>query len=407
MLKPNSAAFTVLLAGLAAMAPISTDIALPAYGATASALGTTQAAVAVNLSLFLVGYALGPLVYGPLSERFGRRPILISGLSLYVVAALVCVLTPSLPGLLAGRLVQGIAASSASVLALAIVRDLYEGAEARRKLSYVMLILGLMPMIAPSLGAIILVAFGWRSVYVAMAAAGIILLGAVIFGVGESIRARNPAALSPRQLLASYGEVVRHPTGFGFSVLGALTFGVMFSFIAGSPMLFMEVLGVSAATYGYLFAIPVFGIMAGSMLNGRLTGKGAHDGRIMTVGFSIMMASSAALLAAMLAGSGSVALVVTLLLTSNFGIGLILPNTSHRALHPMPHLAGIASAVLSSAQMTVGAVASAVVAALAPIVGGSAVALSMTGFAVAATCLFMLLSRIEVIEASQPVEQAG
>ncbi|WP_336799321.1 MFS transporter [Kaistia sp. MMO-174] len=221
MLKPNSVAFTVLLAGLAAMAPISTDIALPAYGATAEALGTTQAAVAVSLSLFMIGYALGPLLHGPLSERFGRRPVLVAGLLVYLASSAICALTPTLSVLLAGRLVQGFAASSASVLALAIVRDLYEGMEARRKLSYVMLILGLMPMIAPTLGAIILVSFGWRSVYVAMAGAGLVLLAAVIFGFAESIRARNPNALAPRHLLASYGEVLRHPTGFGYSARSA------------------------------------------------------------------------------------------------------------------------------------------------------------------------------------------
>ncbi len=402
MLKPNSVAFTVLLAGLAAMAPISTDIALPSYAATAAALGATQSAVAINLSLFMIGYALGPLVYGPLSERFGRRPVLIAGLLLYVLAGVLCSLTPSLTGLLAGRLLQGIAASSASVLALAIVRDLYEGAEARRKLSYVMLILGLMPMIAPTLGAVILVAFGWRSVYVAMAGAALILLAAVTFGVAESIRARNPYALAPRQLLASYREVLSSPTGFGFSVLGALCFGVMFSFIAGSSMLFMDVLGVSATTYGYLFAVPVLGMMMGTMLNSRLTGRGVNDGHVMAVGFALMLAAVALLLAVTLSGSRSVPAVVALLLVNNFAIGLILTNASHRALQPMPHLAGIASAVLNSAQMAAGALSSALVALLIPILGGSAMSLSMAVFAVAASGLFVALTRLGTGRAAEP-----
>lgn len=404
MLKPNSVAFTVLLAGLAAMAPISTDIALPSYAATAEALGATQAAVAVSLSLFMIGYAVGPLVYGPLSERFGRRPILIVGLVLYVIAGLVCAATSSLGGLLAGRLVQGVSAASASVLALAIVRDLYEGVEARRKLSYVMLILGLMPMIAPTIGAVVLGAFGWRGVYAAMACAGLLLLAAVVLGLGESLRRRNPEALAPRQLLASYGEVVRHPSGFGFSVLGALCFGVMFSFIAGSSMLFMEDLGVSAATYGYLFAVPVLGMMAGTMLNARLSSRGVSDLRIMTGGLALVSVAVTALVAVIALGTKEAALVVGLLLVNNLGIGLVLPNASHRALQPMPHLAGIASAVLSSAQMTVGALASAIVAAFAPMLGGGAMTLSMAIFAVAALGLFAALSRHEARRAmEQPV----
>lgn len=404
MLKPNSVAFTVLLAGLAAMAPISTDIALPSYDATAAALGVTQAAVAVNLSLFMIGYALGPLVYGPLSERFGRRPVLIAGLALYVVAGAICFVTPSLAGLLVGRLIQGIAAASASVLSLAMVRDLYEGDEARRKLSYVMLILGLMPMVAPTIGAAVLVAFGWRSVYAAMAVAGLILFAGVVFGVGETIRARNPDALVPRHLLASYREVVSHPTGFGYSMLGALCFGIMFSFIAGSSMLFMGVLGVSAGTYGYLFAIPVLGMMAGTILNARLSGKGIGDVRIMTAGLAIVSVAVTLLVIVIAMGSTSVPLVVGLLLANNFGIGLVIPNTSHRALQPMPHLAGIASAVLNSAQMAAGALASALVAALVPFLGASATTLGMAVFAVAACCLFVLLTRLE---AGRTVQLAG
>lgn len=395
MLKPNSSAFTVLLAGLAAMAPISTDIALPSYVATASALGTTQASVAVSLSLFMVGYAIGPIVYGPLSERFGRRPVLLVGLGLYVAASLVCFVATSLGGLLVGRLIQGVAAAASSVLALAIVRDLYEGDEARRKLSYVMLILGLMPMIAPTLGAAVLVAFGWRAVYAAMAAAGVILGVGVLAGLAETIPARNPDALRPRQLLASYGEVIRHPMGFGYSLLGALCFGVMFSFIAGSSMLFMDGLGVSAATYGYLFAVPVLGMMSGTMLNARLTSRGIADSRVMTVGFAIVLAATTLLLVLLVGGTASIALVVGLLLANNLGIGLILPNASHRALQPMPHLAGIASAVLSSAQMAVAAVASALVAALVPHLGVSATTVSMAFFAVVSAFLFAFLQRHE------------
>jgi DHA1 family bicyclomycin/chloramphenicol resistance-like MFS transporter len=395
MLKPNSIAFTVLLAGLAAMAPISTDIALPAYAATAEALGTSQAAVAVNLSLFMIGYALGPLLHGPLSERFGRRPVLIVGLIVFMACSVLCAVTPTLSVLLGSRLVQGFAASSASVLAFAIVRDLYEGMEARRKLSYVMLILGLMPMIAPTLGAFVLLGFGWRSVYVAMAGAGLVLLAAVIFGFGESIRARNPGALAPRQLIASYGAVIRHPTGFGYSALGALCFGVMFSFISGSSMLFMDVLGVSAATYGYLFAIPVIGMMAGTMVNGRMVGKGVSDSRTMAIGFIVMLSAVALLLVISLAGLLAVWPVVALLMVSNFGTGLILPNSSHRALQPMPHLAGFASAVLNSSQMAVGAISSAIVAALVPALGGSAMAISMALFAVCAASLFVWLVRFE------------
>ncbi len=395
MLKPNSGAFTVLLAGLAAMAPISTDIAPPSYAATASALGTTQASVAVSLSLFMVGYAVGPLVYGPLSERFGRRPVLLSGLVLYSMASLACFASGTLGALLIGRFVQGLGAASASVLALAIVRDLYEGNEARRKLSYVMLILGLMPMIAPTLGALVLVAFGWRAVYAAMAIAGLALFAGVAAGLAETIPARNPGALRPRQLLANYAEVVRNPLGFGYSMLGALCFGVMFSFIAGSSMLFIDGLGVSVAVYGYLFAVPVLGMMSGTMLNARLTSRGIMDRHVMSAGFAIVIAAVALLVVLLAGGVTSIPLVVGLLLVNNLGIGLILPNASHRALQPMPHLAGIASAVMNSAQMAIAAVASALVAALVPHLAVNATTTGMAVFAAASAALFVWLLRLE------------
>lgn len=391
MLRPQSAAFAVLLAGLAAMAPISTDIALPAYAATATALGTTQATVAINLSLFMMGYAVGPLVYGPLSERFGRRPVLISGLALYVLAAIVCAMTSSIGGLLTARLVQGIAASSASVLVFAIVRDLFEGVEARKKLSLVMIILGLMPLIGPTVGAVVLAAFGWRSVYAAMAVAGLLLLVGVIFGVAETIRSRNPDALAPRQLLAGYTEVASHPAAMGYSLVGALCFGVLFAFIAGSPMLFMEVMGISPTTYGYLFAVPIFGMILGPMLAGRLTSRGINDYRIMAAGFAVILVAVAGLGIVTSVAKPAAAPVLALLLLCNFGIGLILPNASHRALQPMPHLAGFASAVLNSTQMLTGAVISGLVAALMGVFGGSAMAFCMAICAVLAVTVFAAL----------------
>ncbi|MDR3436358.1 multidrug effflux MFS transporter [Telmatospirillum sp.] len=393
MLKRESLAFTVLLSGLVAIPPLSTDIGLPAYAETADALATTQPVVALTLSFFMLGFGIGPLFYGPLSERFGRRPVLLAGLTFYFIASVFCTFTPSIGLLLGSRLVQGFAAAGGTVLAIASIRDLFDSAGGRKKIAYVMMINGLMPMVAPSIGVFVLATGGWRAVYAVMMAGGALLVLGVLFGFAESIPRKNPGALAVGQLIAGYKEVLTHRVSISSALLNASCFGVMFAFISGSPIFFIDLMGVTTKTYGYIFAIPVVGTVSGTLCNSLFGGRRNKPRRFICIGLSLMTVATACLLTLSLTAPSLLVPMVVLLVATNFGIGLVSPNASYAAVQFMPHLAGVASAVLASTQMIVGAVSAALVVSLFTSLGPCALAAVMFGFALLAVCLFLSIPR--------------
>jgi DHA1 family bicyclomycin/chloramphenicol resistance-like MFS transporter len=264
-LRPDSVAFIILLSALGGLTPLSIDMGLPALGAIGHSLRVSPASAALTLSLFLVGFAFGPVVLGPLSDRFGRRPILLAGCVLFAVAGIGCALAFSLPVLLFWRLLEGIGAGAGSTLSVAIVRDLFDGATARARLSYVATVGSIAPMIAPSLGAIVLAWLGWRAIYGFLATAGLFLFAAVLLGFAESHPKIDATALHPKTLAANYARIFRNRICLGYTLVAALNFGCMFSYISSSPLVMMGVLGVSPTYYGWTFAATAVGIMAGAL----------------------------------------------------------------------------------------------------------------------------------------------
>ncbi|MDC7786144.1 multidrug effflux MFS transporter [Rhodoplanes sp. TEM] len=390
MLDKSSLAFTVLLSSLVALPPLSIDLGLPAFAATAADLGTGEPAVALTLSWFMLGFAAGPLVYGPVSDRFGRKPVMLAGLSLYALTSVLCAAAPTIGVLLAARLFQGLAAAAGTVLVIAAIRDLFDGIAARKKISWVMAINAIMPLTAPTIGVYTLAFGGWRAGYALMAVFGAALLAAVTLGFRESIVQRNRDALAPRQLVAGYREVLTHPVSLKASLLNAACFGVLFAYISGSSIVFIGFMGLSAAAYGYVFAVPVTGAIGGTLLNGALLGRGVAPVTLVRAGLALMT-GAATLLVVALAGplAGRLVPIVALLFVSAFSVGLVGPNVSYAAMRDLPHRAGVASAVLTSAQMVVGALSSAIVAALFDTLGASAMAAVMVGFAAVAVGLHL------------------
>lgn len=381
MLDKNSLGFTVLLSSLVALPPLSIDLGLAAFAATAADLHTTEPTVALTLSWFMLGFAGGPLLYGPMSDRFGRRPVMIAGISLYVITSAFCTVAPTIEALLGARLLQGLAAASGTVPAIAAIRDLFDGNAARKKISYVMAINAVMPLTAPSIGVYVLAIGGWRSGYGLMAAFGAMLLVAILLGFRESIPHKNPAALAPRQLVQGYKEVLTHPVSLKAALANAMCFGVLFAYISGSPILFIGVMHLSATMYGYVFAVPVTGAITGTLLNGVVLGRGGKPTRVIRIGLALMTLAATLLLLVLLGPlDGRLTIIVVLLFTSSFGVGLVGPNVSYAAMRDMPHRAGVASAVLTSAQMVMGAVAAAIVAWLFHGLGASAMPTVMVGF---------------------------
>ena len=402
-LRPESLAFLLFISALGGITPLSIDMGLPALEAIGRSLQIAPASAALTLSFFLVGFAFGPIVLGPLSDRFGRRPILLAGCALFVVAGIGCALTPSLPVLLFWRLLQGIGAGAGSTLSLAIVRDSFEGAAARAQLSYVSTVGAVAPMIAPILGAMVLALGGWRSIYGFLSVTGLALLLTVYFCFRETHHATDSTALHPRRLLANYARIFRNPISLGYTLVAALSFGCMFSYVSSSPLVMMSVLGVTPSAYGWTFAATAFGIMTGAFINGRLNTRGISGAALLQFGLTLSLATALVLLAISFSGYVSIATILPVLVLNTFCAGFIGANANHGVMHPMPDIAGVASAVLGSTRMLTGAAASVLISVIFDGHTAHAMAMAMTGFALASFAAYWLIVR--VAERPVPVEE--
>ncbi|MEH1921141.1 multidrug effflux MFS transporter [Nostoc sp.] len=397
-IRPNTLSFTVFLGALSALPPLSIDMGLPAFPTISEALKASSGSVGLTLSLFMLGFALAQLVFGPLSDRFGRKPVLLFGCGLFTLAGAACAVAPSIDSLIAWRLVQGAGAGAGMVMTLAIVRDLFEGATARAQLSYVNLVMSVAPMIAPTIGGRVLMVAGWRAIYGTLAIAGLLLVLSIALGLSESIGHRDVNAIQPVRLIKNYGRILTNPICLGYALVNAFNFGCMFAYVAGSPLVMLNVFGVSTTTYGWLFASTAFGIMAGSFLNGRLSIGGVLPSRLLTVGLVTATASAIALVIVSVSGAAQVITLMPLLVINTFCRGIISPNAMHGAIQPVPESAGVAAAVVGFMQMLAGAVASGLVAFLYD--GHTAIAMSsvMATFAIASfAAYFGLVHRSQVV----------
>ena len=366
-LRPHSPAFTLLLGALVTLASFATDMGLPVLDATAASLGVSAATAAYTLSVFILGFALGPLVCGPLSDRLGRRPVLLAGCAAFAGFGVVAAFARSIEALLLCRLLMGMGAGTVQVLVLAMVRDLYAGREARTKQSYVNLAGGVAPIIAPTLGVLVAAAGGWRAIYGVLAVGAVALLALAWLLVGETAplgATRDGRRLTVRGTLASYARVARHPVAMGNAAVLALGFGYLFAYVSSSSLVLIGLLGASPRAYGACFAMTALGLMAGSLTNARLTRRGVPHARLLGTGLAVAAACALALLALAALGALTPWSLIALVVAGNVAHGTARPNAAQGALEPLPDIVGVASALMSGLQMVVGAAASAVAAAL-------------------------------------------
>jgi len=388
-LRPQSIAFTFLLGALAALPPLSIDMGLPAFPALERELGTSAAGAGLTLSVFMGGFSFSQLVLGPLSDRLGRRPVLLAGLILYAASGVLCAASPSIVALIAFRLIQGACAASGTVMAFAVTRDLFEGAAARQRLSYVSMVLSVAPVIAPTLGSWALLLGGWRAIYGFLALAGAALLVAVFTGLAET-RRRPPASLG---VLGGFARMVGHRRAIGYALTNAMGFGSLFAYVSGSPLVLMGTLGLSAPIYGLLFALISGGIMLGAWVNSHVARKPDNAHLALALALSAAFGTAVLLLAVTLNGTVGLVTLLPLLIVHAFCRGVTSPNATHGALEPMGEIAGLASAVVGFLQMATGAVSSALVALLFPWLGPVAMALVMTLFSLASLLAWRAATR--------------
>jgi DHA1 family bicyclomycin/chloramphenicol resistance-like MFS transporter len=360
MLRPGTFALTALLAGLSAVGPLTTDMYLPSLPDIARHLDASTAQVQLTISAYLIGFAGGQIGYGPISDRHGRKPVLLAAIALYCAASLACALAPSIELLIAARFAQALGGSGGIVLARAMVRDLYSGSRAGRELSVIGAVMALAPVLAPVVGGLLQTGFGWRSVFFVLAAAGVAGAGVVWLLLPETLAQRAAEPVSVSSMAKSYGIIARNPAYLAYLGLAATSYAGLFAWISGASFVLQDLYGLSAFTFGFAFAFGSIGYMSGSTLSARLSHRLGLDGVLGLGGLAnavggLMMVGAVAL---GLTSAASLVLPIAIYLA---GLGMVLPQSIAGAMTPFPERAGAASSLLGFVQQSVAAVFGAIV----------------------------------------------
>ena len=365
-MKSESFRFTVFLAAISALTSLSIDMGLPAVPSIEAQFGLLPGRGALTLSFFLAGYALTPLAGGPISDRFGRRPVLTGGLALFALAGLACALAPTFPLILLARLLQGSAAGVCVALPLAIVRDLLEGHSARQRMSQVTTVLGVVPLLAPIVGSWVMAAgsrlhltSSWRLIYAFQAVAALLVLAVVLLAFTESLATDRRQTLRPSRLLGNYRLLLTDRTFLGYTLIYALNFACVFGYISASPLILIERMGVSRFVYTLLFAVTAAGTILGSFASARFSKHQIPVRSVLTGGLLAMASCTVLATAFQIAGFERPLALLPFLFVVLFCFGLTSPALNLEALEPVPHLSGAGSGAIRSLQMILGSSASA------------------------------------------------
>jgi MFS transporter, DHA1 family, multidrug resistance protein len=354
----------ILLALLSSFTPLSIDMYLPALPVISVDLRGSVGDIQLTLSAFMIAFGAGQIFYGPAGDRFGRRPVILGGLAVYIVASAGCAFAAAADQLVILRFLQGLAACGGVVLARTMVRDLAERDQAARAMSLMMACTSIAPMLAPLIGGQILWFMGWRAIFWVLAGIGVVALAAAALRLPETLRPeyRQPLVLSA--VLKRFGELVRHRTFMGYAFTGSFQFSALFSFLSGSPFVFIERYGVSPREYGFIFGGMIVFMTLGSLLNARFAPVfGA--GRILRYAVIVpaIVGPTALVLGLVEARYGTIGMWPFFLCFAPqiATISLIGPNSMAMALQRYPHMAGTASSLMGVMQFGLGAVFGAIV----------------------------------------------
>jgi DHA1 family bicyclomycin/chloramphenicol resistance-like MFS transporter len=349
-----------LLGALSAFGPLSIDMYLPSFPTLAAEFGATPGQVQLTLSAFFLGFALGQLLYGPLSDRYGRKPLLMVGLSVYVMTSLLCMMSPRIEILSGLRFLQALGGGAGAVIARAMVRDLYDRDLSARVLSLIMLVTALAPLVAPLIGGYLLHWSGWRAIFGLLSMLGLVCLAAVVRYLPESHAPsqRHRGALA--QVMREYGAIFSHHQALGAILAGGMAFAGMFAYISGTPFVYMQLFEVAPEHYGYWFGLNVVGLMLGASLNGKLVIRVGTQS-MLGIGTGIAALAGLWLLIMAWTGFGGFLGIVVPLFVYVGSLNLISANAAAHALGYFPKTAGTTSALFGAVQFGLGALAGALV----------------------------------------------
>lgn len=390
MLRKESLAVIFLLAGLTGITALSIDMPLAGLPSLAAAFGEPEARVQLVIGVFLAGFALAQLLVGPVSDRFGRRPVLLCGLGVYAFVGFACMFAESLDVLLPLRFIQGVAACAGPVVARAVIADVYDGKAAQRAMSIVTAGMGVAPIVAPMIGGALMTWFDWTSVFLTLGLTGVVLVSMVVVMLDETLASRDPNALRLTRILLNYRDMLGNREFMSFALPAMLSNGALFSFIAAAPFVLIGQLGHTPAMFGVFFTMVTVGFISGASLSARISQR-RTPAQMVRLGNRVMVVGGVAMLGAGFSGVEHAVVLVLPMTIVVMGIGLMRPNSIAGAMANFRDRAGVASALLGFMQMGGGVLAGLVGAVFAlQAVTLAPSAFTIAGFAVLPAMVFAI-----------------
>ena len=350
----------LILGSMTALGPFSIDMYLPGFAEIAKDLNTSVANVSMTLSSYFVGISAGQLLYGPLLDRFGRKKPLFIGLLIYILASLGCVFVTDINTFIGLRFIQAVGSCAATVASVSMVRDLFPVKDIPKVFSLLMLVVGLSPMLAPTIGGYVTEDYGWHTVFFILMCIGIVILIASQIVLPNSYLPDTSISLKPKPIISNFISILKEPQFYTYAFAGATAFSGLFTYVAASPILFMDIFEVDGKTYGWIFAFMSLSLIIGSQLNSVFLNRFKSEQMIFAALISQSVISIVFLLLAM---NNLLALYETIGMLFLFltCLGITNPNTAGLTLAPFARNAGSASALMGAIQLGLGAFASFVV----------------------------------------------
>ncbi|MFK2826227.1 multidrug effflux MFS transporter [Bacillus sp. B190/17] len=346
----------LLLGSLSAFGPLSVDMYLPALPALANDLQASASVAQLSLTAFLIGLASGQVIAGPLSDANGRRKPLMIGLSIFAAASILCMVMPSIWGLIAMRFIQGAAAAAGIVISRAVIRDLYTGTELTKFFALTMLVSGSAPIIAPVIGGQLLSFMPWHGIFGVLAFIGIAAFIAVFAGMPETLLAERKSTGGVKSTLLTFKTLMTDKVFLGYCLMQGFVMAAMFAYIAGSPFVLQDLFGLSPQAFSLCFAVNGVGIVTATQLTGRLAGK-IKESTLLKIGLSIALSGSSFMLVMLAVGAPLIAVLVPLVFAVS-SVGVVSTTCFSLAMNDKGKTAGSASALLGLMPFIFGAAAS-------------------------------------------------
>lgn len=357
MTAKRSFQIILFLGLLTSLGPFTIDMYLPGFNAIANNLNTSVANVSHTLSSYFVGISAGQLLYGPLLDKYGRKKPLYIGLIVYIITSLACAFVVDIESFIVLRFFQAVGSCAATVSAMTMVRDLFPVKDTPKIYAKLMLVIGLSPMLAPTIGGYVIATFSWQAIFYILSLMGLGILLISKFGLKSNYQPNPDISLKPKPILLNFKSILSHPQFYTYVITGAISFSGLFTYVASSPIIFMEVYQVDEKTYGWIFALLSISFIGASQLNSLLLKKYTSQ-QLIYVSLLLQIVYSLTFFIGIYMDWLNIYGVIAMLFLYLSCLGLSNPNTAGLALAPFSSNTGSASSMMGAIQMSLGALAS-------------------------------------------------